>query len=197
MQTASSWPCPHTPRQISSRPSIRVSRRHTRRSRTPRPRSSPLRTARTTSRMLWTATATSSPASKARMCSRAPGRRASGKAALRTVRCSFVSTRAASAGGMSPRIRTKNSFPWPEKRCAFLGIETEPRFARVHRWPLGMPQYVLGHPQRLERIDAALGDHPGLALAGAAYRGVGIPDCIHSGEEAARSLALSLAGVRG
>ena len=78
-----------------------------------------------------------------------------------------------------------------------LGIETEPRFARVHRWPLGMPQYVLGHPERLERIDAALGDHPGLALAGAAYRGVGIPDCIHSGEEAARSLALSLAGVRG
>ena len=60
-----------------------------------------------------------------------------------------------------------------------------------------MPQYVLGHPERLERIDSALAGHPGLALAGAAYRGVGIPDCIHSGEEAARSLALSLAGVRG
>jgi oxygen-dependent protoporphyrinogen oxidase len=58
-----------------------------------------------------------------------------------------------------------------------------------------MPQYVLGHLDRVERIDAALSRHPGLALAGAAYRGVGIPDCIHSGEEAARSLARSLAGA--
>ncbi len=48
-----------------------------------------------------------------------------------------------------------------------------------------MPQYVLGHPERLERIDTALARHPGLAVAGAAYRGVGIPDCIHSGEQAA------------
>jgi protoporphyrinogen/coproporphyrinogen III oxidase len=78
-----------------------------------------------------------------------------------------------------------------------LGISAEPLLSRIHRWPLGMPQYILGHPQRLERIALALGDHPGLALAGAAYRGVGIPDCIHSGEEAARSLAQSLAGVRG
>ena len=44
-----------------------------------------------------------------------------------------------------------------------------------------MPQYVLGHLERLERIDAALERHPGLALAGAAYRGVGIPDCIALG----------------
>jgi len=78
-----------------------------------------------------------------------------------------------------------------------LDIDAEPRLARVHRWPRGMPQYVLGHPERLERIDVALADHPGLALAGAAYRGVGIPDCIHSGEEAARSLAESLARVPG
>jgi oxygen-dependent protoporphyrinogen oxidase len=78
-----------------------------------------------------------------------------------------------------------------------LGIDAEPWIARVHRWPLGMPQYVLGHTERLGRIGSALTDHSGLALAGAAYRGVGIPDCIHSGEEAARSLAQSLAGVPG
>ena len=78
-----------------------------------------------------------------------------------------------------------------------LGIEAEPLLTRIHRWPRAMPQYVLGHPERLERIDAALERHPGLALAGAAYRGVGIPDCIHSGEEAARSVAASLAGVPG
>ena len=74
-----------------------------------------------------------------------------------------------------------------------LGIEAEPHRTWFHRWPRGMPQYVLGHPERLERIDAALDRHPGLALAGAAYRGVGIPDCIQSGEEAAESIARALA----
>ena len=78
-----------------------------------------------------------------------------------------------------------------------LGIEGEPVRAWIHRWPRGMPQYVLGHPERLERIDAGSGRHPGLALAGAAYRGVGIPDCIHSGEEAARSLVQSFAAASG
>jgi len=76
-----------------------------------------------------------------------------------------------------------------------LGLDVDPTLVRIHRWPQGMPQYVLGHPERLERIDAALADHPGLALAGAAYRGVGIPDCIRSGEEAARSIARTLAGA--
>jgi oxygen-dependent protoporphyrinogen oxidase len=76
-----------------------------------------------------------------------------------------------------------------------LGIDAEPDRTWIHRWPRGMPQYLLGHPERIERIDAALERHPGLALAGAAYRGVGIPDCIHSGEEAARSLARALAGA--
>jgi oxygen-dependent protoporphyrinogen oxidase len=77
-----------------------------------------------------------------------------------------------------------------------LGIEARPRLTRIHRWPGGMPQYVLGHPERLELIDAHLADHPGLALAGAAYRGVGVPDCIRSGEEAAESVARTLAGAR-
>lgn len=76
-----------------------------------------------------------------------------------------------------------------------LGMHAEPTLVRVHRWPRGMPQYVLGHPERLRRIDAALERHPGLALAGAAYRGVGIPDCIHSGEEAARAVAGVRAGA--
>ena len=76
-----------------------------------------------------------------------------------------------------------------------LEIEAEPDRTWIHRWPRGMPQYLLGHPERLQRIDAALERHPGLALAGAAYRGVGIPDCIHSGEEAARSLVESLAAA--
>jgi len=77
----------------------------------------------------------------------------------------------------------------------FLGVRAEPLLARVHRWPRGMPQYVLGHPDRLARIDGALAAHPGLAVAGAAYRGVGIPDCIRSGELAAESVARALTGA--
>jgi protoporphyrinogen/coproporphyrinogen III oxidase len=78
-----------------------------------------------------------------------------------------------------------------------LGIEAQPTLVRISRWPQGMPQYVLGHPTRLDRIERALAAHPGLALAGAAYRGVGIPDCIASGEHAAELAARSLAAVPG
>ena len=78
-----------------------------------------------------------------------------------------------------------------------LGIAGDPVLTRVQRWPRGMPQYVLGHPGRLERIDLALERHPGLGLAGAAYRGVGIPDCIVSGEQAAQAVAHALVQVPG
>jgi oxygen-dependent protoporphyrinogen oxidase len=82
------------------------------------------------------------------------------------------------------------------EELAFLGVTAEPILQRVQRWPWGMPQYVLGHPARLARIEDGLAAHPGLALAGAAYRGVGIPDCIHSGELAAESVVRALAGAR-
>jgi oxygen-dependent protoporphyrinogen oxidase len=60
-----------------------------------------------------------------------------------------------------------------------------------------MPQYELGHLERVARVEVALERHPGLAVAGAAYRGVGVPDCIRSGEEAAESVARSVAAVAG
>jgi oxygen-dependent protoporphyrinogen oxidase len=75
---------------------------------------------------------------------------------------------------------------------SLLGLDVEPILIRVRRLPLGMPQYTLGHPDRLARIEAALAEHPGLAVAGAAYHGVGIPDCIRSGEDAAGAVAHSL-----
>ena len=72
-----------------------------------------------------------------------------------------------------------------EELALTLGISAEPILSRVFVWPNAMPQYNLGHPQRLVNIDAALEKHPGLALAGNGYKGIGIPDCIHSGELAA------------
>lgn len=63
-----------------------------------------------------------------------------------------------------------------------LGITAEPILSRVFLWDKAMPQYNLGHPEILKRIDAALEKYPTLALAGNGYRGIGIPDCIHSGE---------------
>jgi len=83
------------------------------------------------------------------------------------------------------------------EEVGLLGIAADPSFVRVHRWPRSMPQYVLGHVERVERIEAALESHPGLTVAGAAYRGVGVPDCIGSGEAAAESLARALAPVPG
>ena len=69
-----------------------------------------------------------------------------------------------------------------------LGITALPLFSRVFRWPKGMPQYTLGHLERLAQIEERLPAHPGLSLAGNAYRGVGIPDCIASGEAAAEQV---------
>jgi oxygen-dependent protoporphyrinogen oxidase len=66
-----------------------------------------------------------------------------------------------------------------------LGIQGEPMFSQVTRYPESLPQYGLGHLDLVDEIEARVGNYAGLALAGNAYRGVGIPDCVHSGEVAA------------
>jgi oxygen-dependent protoporphyrinogen oxidase len=73
-----------------------------------------------------------------------------------------------------------------------LGIEAEPVISRVFIWENSMPQYNLGHPDKLAHISRLLKYHPGLALAGNGYRGIGIPDCIHSGELAVESVLQQL-----
>lgn len=65
------------------------------------------------------------------------------------------------------------------------GVTAEPVLTRVFRWPRGIPQYHVGHRARLDRIDHQLVLLPGLALAGNAYRGIGVPDCITQGRAAA------------
>ncbi|MGH9395452.1 MAG: protoporphyrinogen oxidase [Terriglobia bacterium] len=67
-----------------------------------------------------------------------------------------------------------------------LGIAHQPAFRRIYRWPAAMPQYLVGHEKRIAEIERSLSGHPGLFLAGNAYGGIGIPDCIGSGRRAAR-----------
>jgi oxygen-dependent protoporphyrinogen oxidase len=69
-----------------------------------------------------------------------------------------------------------------------LDIASKPEFSRVHIFDRAMPQYDLGHPARLTRIEVSLANWPWLALAGAGYRGIGIPDCINSGKHAAERI---------
>jgi oxygen-dependent protoporphyrinogen oxidase len=76
-----------------------------------------------------------------------------------------------------------------------LGIDGEPLFARVARHPRAMPQYHVGHLTRAEAIERAVARLPGLRLAGGAYRGVGIADCVRSGETAALELLGAERGV--
>jgi protoporphyrinogen/coproporphyrinogen III oxidase len=69
-----------------------------------------------------------------------------------------------------------------------IGLRAEPLFARVYKWKSAMAQYAVGHLERLERIGHLRGQLPGLALAGNAYRGIGVPDCVRSGRDAAKQL---------
>ncbi len=69
-----------------------------------------------------------------------------------------------------------------------LGITAEALLHRIFRWPQAMPQYTLGHLDRIAAIDRRLAEHPGLYVAGNAYRGIGLPDCIASGETAAQQV---------
>jgi oxygen-dependent protoporphyrinogen oxidase len=73
-----------------------------------------------------------------------------------------------------------------------IGLAAEPRFARVYKWQGAMAQYAVGHLERLERIERLRQQLPGLALAGNGYRGVGVPDCVRSGQEAAKRMLSSL-----
>jgi oxygen-dependent protoporphyrinogen oxidase len=67
-----------------------------------------------------------------------------------------------------------------------LNFSFEPLFCRIHRWPASMAQYPVGHAERVRRIQRQLEDLPGIYLAGNAYSGIGISDCIRTGRAAAQ-----------
>ncbi len=70
-----------------------------------------------------------------------------------------------------------------------LKLQAQPIFSRVYRWRGAMAQYEPGHIARVQRIEQRAAEISGLALAGNAYHGIGVPDCIRSGMVAANSLA--------
>ena len=109
----------------------------------------------------------------------------------------YALLRCFAGGAIQPHI-----YEWDDRRLTeavrrelrdLLGIEAAPLFTRIHRHPRSMPQYPVGHLGRVAQIQELLARHQGLALAGNAYGGVGIPDCVHSGETAAEGLVAALA----
>jgi protoporphyrinogen/coproporphyrinogen III oxidase len=75
-----------------------------------------------------------------------------------------------------------------------MGIAADPELAEIFRWPKGMPQYRVGHTDLVARIEAAVAAVPGVELAGGAYHGIGIGDCLREGAAAAER---ALEHVRG
>ena len=90
--------------------------------------------------------------------------------------------------------RDEEILSWPDQRIELavrqelrdiLWLTAKPLFCRIYKWQGAMAQYGVGHLERLERIERLRQQLPGLALAGNGYRGIGVPDCIRSGKEAA------------
>ncbi len=70
-----------------------------------------------------------------------------------------------------------------------MKIDEKPLFTVVSRWKNAMPQYRIGHKQRVEQLESDLNDNlPGVFVAGSPYHGIGIPDCIDQGEEAVEKI---------
>ena len=81
-----------------------------------------------------------------------------------------------------------------EELREIMGISAEPEFVEIFRWPRGMPQYRVGHVELVAHIEAAVSRVPGIELAGGAYHGIGIGDCLREGSAAAER---ALEHVRG
>ena len=103
-----------------------------------------------------------------------------------------VLLRAFAGGALQPEIFALNESELTARVEAdlreLLGINESPLFVEVAKWERSMPQYEVGHLDRVNEIEKLVSKIPGLTLAGNSYRGAGIPDCIRSGEAAAESM---------
>ena len=73
-----------------------------------------------------------------------------------------------------------------------IKLNSEPLFVRVYKWKSAMAQYSVGHLERLQRIESLRQKHSSLALAGNGYSGIGVPDCVRSGAEAAAKIMAAI-----
>ena len=99
-----------------------------------------------------------------------------------------VLLRAFAGGALQPEMFDDPGTRIEKDLSELLGIKGKPLFTQIAKWERSMPQYEVGHLERVERIESEVKQLRGLALAGNAYRGAGIPDCIRSGETAAETL---------
>jgi oxygen-dependent protoporphyrinogen oxidase len=76
-----------------------------------------------------------------------------------------------------------------EELRRILGLTAAPLFTNISRWPKSMAQYTVGHSVRIAEVNARVAAIPGLHLAGNAYDGIGIPDCVRSGRQAAANIS--------
>lgn len=99
-------------------------------------------------------------------------------------------------GALQPELVTRSDDELEQiahkELAELIGAEGTPAVSLVTRWIEKMPQYHIGHLQRIEQIESRTAQLAGLALAGNAYRGVGIPQCIRSGEAAAQAIFAQL-----
>jgi protoporphyrinogen/coproporphyrinogen III oxidase len=82
-----------------------------------------------------------------------------------------------------------------EELKRLMGFSAPPLRTWLHRWPKAMPQYRVGHQATVAQIEALAAQQAGVHLAGAAYHGLGIPDCIRDGERAAAAVLSELRGA--
>jgi oxygen-dependent protoporphyrinogen oxidase len=84
-----------------------------------------------------------------------------------------------------------------DELASLLDVTAQPLFSRIWRHPNSMPQYHVGHQVKVGRIESALDKYSNLALAGSAYHGVGISDCVRTGEETAEKLFKQVVQIGG
>ncbi len=95
------------------------------------------------------------------------------------------------AGGDAVLAETDNSIlsAIRQEVREIAGVRAEPLFSRVFRWPRSMAQYTVGHGERVGELESRMLSLPGLHLAGNAYHGIGVPDCVRMGKQVAERIA--------
>lgn len=104
------------------------------------------------------------------------------------LRCFFSSSRVPDLPGWSDDALVETA---RHELYEILGLQSHPLLARVFRWDCALPQYAVGHLERVAAMERVLAELPGIQIIGNSFHGVGIPDCVKSGRLAAEKLMSS------